>query len=283
MTQSLSIIAIVAPLVTICGPIFLGTLTVSSTLLYALAFSVVFFIQELFLVLPKALTPDLRPTLFHNNHDWDGDNPLASLFQGTGALASAITAVAFALWLKHRPPSVSAVRLFVIWMMFHGFFQSLPQVVVGAIYPPNDVGMAMDYLHLTPAAKSVAAFIALALIAVIAVRLTQPLLELARTPANIDSAGKRTRFVFRVATLPALLALPLIILFRIPGTVDQVVIVPLAVTVIGISWIQAAAWCVTAARPGSASPVRSLRYPFVALVVLFLVFQLVLRPGIAFY
>lgn len=39
-------------------------LTVSSALLYALAFNLTFLIQELFLVLPKALLPGVRPTLF---------------------------------------------------------------------------------------------------------------------------------------------------------------------------------------------------------------------------
>ena len=39
--------------------------TISSALLYTLAFNLTFFIQELFLVLPKALTPGVRPTLFH--------------------------------------------------------------------------------------------------------------------------------------------------------------------------------------------------------------------------
>jgi hypothetical protein len=59
-----------------------------SALLYTMAFNLVFFVQELFLVLPKAFTPGLRPTLFHNNHLWEGEHPLASLFQGTGALAT---------------------------------------------------------------------------------------------------------------------------------------------------------------------------------------------------
>jgi hypothetical protein len=168
MTESISTVSVAAPLVTIGGPVCLGLmgairnrragttsaaehsawdwrLTVNSALLYALAFSLIFFVQELFLVVPKALTPGLRPTLFHNNHHWDGDNPLASLFQGTGALAIFIAAVAFALWLKRHPPRVTTLRLFVIWMAFHGFFESLPQVVVGAILPQNDVGMAMDY------------------------------------------------------------------------------------------------------------------------------------------
>src|SRR3546814_11139599 len=57
-------------------------LTSNSALIYTLAFNLVFFTQELFLVVPKALTPGLRPTLYHNNHGWEGDHPLASLFQG---------------------------------------------------------------------------------------------------------------------------------------------------------------------------------------------------------
>jgi hypothetical protein len=258
-------------------------LMVTSSLLYALAFSLIFFIQELFLVVPKALTPGLRPTLFHNNHHWEGDHPLASLLQGTGALAIFVVAIAFALWLKFHPPRSTALRLFVIWMAFHGFFESLPQVVVGAVLPQNDVGMAMDYLRLTPAATSVAALIALAAIAAIAIWLTRPLLEIARHPGDIDDAGKRTRFIAHVATLPALIAIPLIILFRVPGTIDQVAIVPVAVTVIGMSWIQASVWCVTTARPGDALPVRSIRYPLAAVTVLFLLFHLVLRHGIAFF
>ena len=124
---------------------------------------------------------------------------------------------------------------------------------------------------------------ALAAIASIAVWLTRPLLELAQHPGNIETAGRRARFILRTATLPALVAIPLIIPFRVPGTIDQVVIVPVAVTVVGMSWIQAAAWLVTTARPGEASPVRSIWYSLVAVTILFLIFHLVLRPGIAFF
>ncbi|HEY1309224.1 MAG TPA: hypothetical protein VGF24_37050 [Vicinamibacterales bacterium] len=299
-------VGVVALLVTIGGPVVLGLtgairdrrsrgsvtldasprdwrLTINSALLYCFAFNLVFFIQELFLVVPKALTPGLRPTLFHNNHHWEGANPLASLFQGTGALAILLTAGAFAVWLTRFPPRSTTLRLFVIWMTFHGFFQSLPQVVVGAILPQNDVGMAMDFLRFTPAAKASAALVALAAIVILAIWLIPPLLELAQHSEDLDSVVRRTRFVSRVATIPALAAIPLIILFRVPGTIDQVVIVPVAVTVIGISWIQAVAWRVTTARIGHASPARSIRYPCVAVVALFLVFQLILRPGINFF
>ena len=204
------LIGIAVALVLVAGPLLLGlaglirgrsaaahaapepvrpwnwTLTINSALLYALAFNLTFFIQELFLVLPKALTPGLRPTLFHNNHSWEGENPLASLFQGTGALAILLTGVVCALLLRRALRRSSTVRLFFIWMTYNGFFQALPQVVIGAISPRNDVGMAMNYLGLDTTAKTLAALVALFAIPPVALWLLRPLLSLAEDPACIS-------------------------------------------------------------------------------------------------
>jgi len=54
-----------------------------------------------------------------------GQNPLASLFQGTGALATFVTGLACALLLRHGPARSSTTRLFLIWMTYNGFFLSL--------------------------------------------------------------------------------------------------------------------------------------------------------------
>ena len=176
-------------------------LTIASALLYVLAFNLTFFIQELFLVLPKAFTPGLRPTLFHNNHTWEGEHPLASLFQGTGALAIFLTGIACFLLLRRSRSTT--MRLFLIWMAYNGFFQSLPQVVVGSFEPRNDVGMAMNYLGLSATAKTAAALVALAAIPPLALSLTRAMLSLASDRAHIASARARTRFIFNIATLPA--------------------------------------------------------------------------------
>jgi hypothetical protein len=258
-------------------------LTITSALLYALAFNLIFFIQELFLVLPKAMTPGLRPILFHNNHRWQGQNPLASLFQGTGALAIFVTGLICAFLLKRRVGRSSSVRLFLIWMAYNGFLQSLPQVVIGSIEPENDVGMAMDYLHLGVVAKTAAALVALVAIPGVALSLRGPLLSLARNGADIAGSQSRAAFMFRVATLPALAAIPLIIPFRVPRNWVEVVAVPVVVTVIGIAWIQALAWRVSQVKARDTLSSRSIAYAFGALLILLLVFQLVLRPGIRFY
>ena len=257
-------------------------LTIASLLLCTLAFNVVFLIQELALVVSKALTPGLHPTLYHNNHDWTGNNPLASLEQGSGALATLLLGLAALWWLRARSSRSPSRRLFTIWIAFHGLFASLPQVVVGAGLPQNDVGMAMDYLRLGPAALTFASITALAAMAAAGTRLARPIVALAADPVDIRTGEQRARFVFRVATIPALASLPLIIAFRIPGEIVQVAIVPIVITCLGILWVQASAWLVPATRQLSERDPPRLLAPLVALVIALLFFQLVLRPGIAF-
>jgi hypothetical protein len=297
------LVAVAALLALVVGPLLLGVrglsaarrlgtvtvprrawdwrLTITSALLYALAFNLTFLIQELFLVLPKALTPGLRPTLFHNNHSWEGENPLASLLQGTGALAIFVTGLICAFLVKRRVGS-STARLFLIWMTCNGFLQSLLQVVIGSVEPRNDVGMAMDYLRLGAPAKTAAALTALIAIAAAALWLRRPLLSLAQSGDDIADARARIRFIFRAATLPALAAILLIIPFRVPRNWVEVVAVPLVVTIVGIAWIQSGAWAATEKASGNLGS-RSIMYAASALAILLLIFQIVLRPGIRFY
>lgn len=258
-------------------------LAAASTLLYVLAFNLTFFIQELFLVLPKALTPGLRPTLYHNNHSWQGTHPLASLFQGTGALAT-LSVGLLCLWLLQRPRQRSnGSRLFLYWMAYCGCFMALPQVVIGALSQGSDVGMAMGYLHLGDAARLGAALLALGLLPVLALPLRRPALELAQVPGQIAGPGARTRFVFGVVTLPALIGTALVIPFRIPRELIEVLVVPVLVLLAGVPWIQAGAWRVRDAKAHGATTIPSLAYLIAAVVGLLLLFQLVLRPGIPFY
>jgi hypothetical protein len=271
-------------------------LTIASALLYALAFNLTFFIQELFLVVPKALTPGLLPILFHNNHTWAGENPLARLFQGTGALAIFITGVICVLLLNQLPARSAGVRLFLIWMAYNGLLQSLPQVAIGSVEPQNDVGMAMDYLHFSVAGKMAAALVALIAIAIAALTLRRPLLSVAQDMGDIGDSRTRTAFMFRVATLPALAAILLIIPFRVPRNWVEVAAVPVVVTVIGIAWLQAGAWAVSGAKASGAPETlgsnalgsnalgsKTVGYAFGALLLLLLVFQLLLRRGVRFY
>lgn len=293
---------VVAVLVLIAGPLLCGvagwcrargeaararqpwnwTLVAVSALLYTLAFNLIFFVQELFLVVPKALTPGLHPTLFHNNHRWEGKHALASLFQGTGALATILVGLLCIVLLRRADLRSMQARLFLLWMGYCGLLMALPQGVIGALSAGSDVGMAMEYLHLSVVAKHAIALLCLIAIPLVALALLRPALALATSAEDVATAGARTRFVVQAVVLPVLIGTALVIPFRVPREALEVVFLPVVVGFVGAAWMVAAAWRVRDARP-SGSRIESLVLPLLAAIALLLVFQLLLRPGVAFY
>jgi len=257
-------------------------LSLDSALAYTLAFNVIFFVQELFLVVPKALTPGLQPVLFHNNHDWSGQNPLAELFQGTGALATVVVGLAFGVWASARPPRSRALRLVVTWTALLGLLEALPQVVIGTVIPQNDVGRAMTYLGMGIPAKIAASVAAMAAIAFACGWIAPHLMSFSPAAEAQDPRG-RARTVLRFAALPALVAVPLIVPFRLPGIPLEILFPPLVATVTAAIWLQAWSWGVWRApadppRAGWSTPIL-----LGAALALLAVFHLVLRPGIEFF
>lgn len=250
-----------------------------SLLTYTLAFNVTFFIQELFLVVPKALTPGLRPTLYHNNHNWEGTHPLESMFQGTGALAILLSGIVFARLAKLGAGRTEAKRLFVLWMAYNGLFQSIPQFATAAANPGSDTGQALDWFALSATGELAVTFIGIAGIVVAGLFMAARFLELA--PA-LDSGRERSRFVFRLAILPAALAIPVLIAFRVPREWQEVIIPTIAVPLIGLIWVQANAWR-TRVTPRPVEPSPGPMAPLLLVALLLAFFQLVLRPGIPFY
>lgn len=241
----------------------------ASTLLCALAFSLSFFVQELGLVVPKALVPGLDPILYHNDHDWRGDAPVAELLQGGGAIATLLSGLAF-LWLAGRIGlDRPAWRLFAFWMAFQGLFQSLSQAAVGSLIAGNDVGRALTYMGISPPAR-------LALLPLTIIGLFAAGRALAR---RYPLAGRhdRTTALTLLATLA--LATLLIIPFRVPREPVEVVLIPLVVHIVGLGWLTIGLATTTAAQPPPGT--AGLAIPAAALAALLAFFQLVLRPGVA--
>ena len=267
-------------------------LIVNSAVAYALAFNVIFFIQELFLVLPKAITPGLRPTLFHNNHTWTGDNPLAALFQGTGVLAIIVTGLICLALLPALQRRSAVVRLLVIWLAYHGLIMGLAQIPVGALSSGSDVGMAMSYLGWSDVTRTALAVLALIWMPFVALRSTGFVIDLAPTPADVGTAALRQRFMLKAGTAAALLGTVLVMPFRIPRELAEVIGPPIVVAIAGISWMQAAATHRRVAaglltgKEHARSPSRAVRnvaWPLViALLALFAFFHFVLARGVRF-
>jgi hypothetical protein len=170
----------------------------------------------------------------------------------------------------------ATLRLGLAWFAVNGLFQSLPQLVIGAFLPANDVARALIWLGFGQTGRTLAAVLAIVAMAwagralVPAFRAFAP--ELRPVP-----------LVLRLVTLPGLAAIPLIWLFRVPGGAQQVVLVPVLMIVSGLIFVSLGAlW----ARPPARSPDTGFRSPLraaAALAILLLLFQVVLRPGIPFF
>ncbi|HTT96459.1 MAG TPA: hypothetical protein VMF58_00290 [Rhizomicrobium sp.] len=258
------------------------TLFVSSTLLSTLAFNLTFFLQELFLVIPKAVTPGLHPVLYHNNHIWTGDSPYAPLLQGTGALADIICGVVFSVLFAISARQPTTARLFLFWTSFEAFVQGLPQTVIGAFVPQNDVGMALTYLGLSANAKLVVAVAAVAAMGAAGFWLAPKFVAAFADEKEGATVGRRFGFIARTALLPSLVMVVLSIPFRVPRNMIEVALVPLVFNLFGMIWLLAGAWR-QPALPVAPQPARpDITRPAIAVVALLAFFQLVLRPGIAF-
>jgi hypothetical protein len=77
------------------------------------------------------------------------------------------------------------------------------------------------------------------------------------------------------------LAIPIIVLFRIPREVIEVLAAPILVPLFGYGWLQLAAL-----RPGATQAGRHPEMSYLPLlgatVAMLAIFQLILRPGISF-
>ena len=116
-------------------------LVVNSAVVYALAYNLTFLLQELSLVIPKAIC-GLQPILYHNNHRWLVADPIADLLQGSGALGALISGLVFLGILSRQSKSRGLFKLFSIWMVYQGLSQSLHQFASVVLNPDGDVADA---------------------------------------------------------------------------------------------------------------------------------------------
>ena len=249
--------------------------TLGSILLCALAFNLTFLWQELWLVIPKALTPGLHPVLYHNDHEWSGNAPVAELLQGSGAVATLISGLLFCVGLKLASRPSATVRLFLFWMAFEGIFQALTQLAIGTLLPGNDVGRALAYLQVSVPMRWAILALTIAAMGVAGIWLARAY------PTNLEPKPASRKFGASLL-LTAMVAVLFIVPFRVPRNFAEVALIPLIVNFVGIGWVALGAGLLPRqdrwpepARPGVAGPSA-------ALIATLLLFQLVLRPGVPF-
>ena len=252
---------------------------INSAVLYALAFNIIFFIQELFLALGKRWL-GLKAYLYHNNHNWKGEHPMESLAQGYGAVAILFTGIICLVVARNMKRYTHWLHLFFLWMAFHGFAQSLPQFITATIARDTDTGQAFTYLGINDTMGLFISVAGILLMLYIGSLFSKYLLQLAASKDISANASSRFGYLFRIAVVASLIAVILIIPFRIMPWSRA--IAPVMVTLISIPMVFAHAWKIKT-QPVINSTVNKKIFiaPVVLLVMLLLIFQLILAKGVA--
>ncbi|MGB5170668.1 MAG: hypothetical protein WBN69_04480 [Eudoraea sp.] len=257
------------------------TTMINSSVLYALAFNLVFFLQELFLVLGKKAL-GLKTLLYHNNHTWEGEHPMTLLMQGSGALAIFLIGLICLGIFHFLTNSKSIWKLLVLWLAFHGLVQSLPQVTVAYLDSSTDVGEALvGYLNLSQPLLIVLAISSIIAIALVNIWFSKELLGFVSSDVDLNNPKARFKYIRFIAVGAAFIGSILIIPFRIPP-ISQA-ITPFIIFFISIPWIWSSATLSKHVR-GTSNKINEKIYwgPIVFLVLLLIFFQLVLAPGVEF-
>ena len=173
-------------------------LIVNSAVLYALAFNVIFFIQELFLALGKKWL-GLKAYLYHNNHSWDGNHPMESLAQGYGATAIFITGLICLFIARRIKRSTHWLQLFFLWLAFEGLAQSLPQFITAAGAPDTDTGQAYTYLAIPEKLGLLISVAGLILMLATAIAYSRYLLQLAPSGEYVSTGLRRFNYLLHAA------------------------------------------------------------------------------------
>ncbi len=256
-----------------------GVLIINSAVLYALAFNVIFFIQELFLALGKRWL-GLKAVLYHNNHNWYGSHPMESLAQGYGAAAIFLTGL-ICLFLANRTKKSSHwTHLFLLWLAFQGLVQSIPQFITAKVATDTDTGQAFTYLGIGEGLGIVISIAGIVAMLYLGVIFSKYLLRLAPSIDIISTASGRFGYLFRIALMASLVGIILIVPFRIMPW-DRA-LAPVMVTLISIPMVFAHGWKTKVTNTINSNVNKKLLFvPIVLLLIVLLVFQLVLAKGIA--
>ena len=253
-------------------------LVLNSAVLYALAFNLIFFIQELFLALGKRWL-GLKAVLYHNNHNWYGEHPMDDLAQGYGAVAIFFTAIICLALARGIKDSKHWVQLFFLWMSFQGFAQSLPQFITAFMAADTDTGQAFTYLGLGQTTGWIIAIFSLLLMLLLGAVFSKFLLQLASSVLVTETARRRFGYLFRIALVASVIGIILIVPFRIMPWSRAMA--PIFVTLFSIPMVFAHAWKLKPLIPVNNNiNQRFFLLPLILLAILLLIFQLILAKGV---
>lgn len=253
---------------------------INSSVLYALAYNVMYFIQELFLALGKKWI-GLKAYLYHNNHNWVGEDPRDDLMQGLGALVIFILGILLLILFFRIRKSRHWTSLFVLWLAYHGLIQALPQLSTVPMDRGSDVGQAITYLQLEPVVDFLISYASIIAIIALAYGFSRWFMQFTRVNLTLDHGFKRFRSIFFIVLLPAVFGTMILFPYRImPINRYQMTVMLLLVCVPAIF---AFSWLIKGVKPiENEVNHKVVITPIILSVLMLLFFQLVLAPGVVF-
>jgi hypothetical protein len=255
-------------------------MVINSSVLYALAYNLIYFIQELFLALGKKWI-GLKAYLYHNNHNWIGEDPRDDLMQGLGALVILILGVILLLLFFKMRKSQHWSSLFILWLAYHGLIQALPQLSTVPMDRGSDVGQAITYLQLGPNIDYMISYASIFVIIALAYGFSRWFMQF--SPANRipDHGLKRFSSIFFIVLLPAVLGTLILFPYRImPINRYQMTVMLLLVC---LPFIFAFSWLIKGVKPlDNEVNQKVIKTPIILSLLVLLFFQLVLAPGVVF-
>lgn len=251
------------------------------TVLFALAFNLVYFIHELALVVAGAWL-DNDPILFHNNmHFTNMVLPTQNLAFAAGPMAVFVAGLlGLTLYFMFRQ-SNSIFSAFVFWFAYHGLWLFLGQLPEMAFSSHNDFARGLAVLNLSQPIRLLITICGIVGLVLLGMFATKPLLATALSNKEIATAGSRRKLILQSGLLPWLLGSILIIPFRL-SPVERIFLpffggVPLILTLLYAGRVKN----IFAVNPSLNQ--KTSWGGILALLVVFCFFRFLLAPGVPMY
>ena len=253
----------------------------NETVLFALAFNLIYFIHELALVVAGAWLGN-DPILFHNNmHFTNMSLPMQNLAFTAGPVAVFVAGLlGLASYFMVRQ-SNSIFSVFVFWFAYHGLWLFLGQLPEMAFSSHNDFARGLAVFNLGQPIRLLLTVCGIAGLILLGLFATKPLLATALTNNEVVTAGSRRKLIVQSGILPWLLGSILIIPFRL-SPVERIILpffggVPLILTLLNAGRSKN----IFAANP---SLNKKISWGgIMALFAVFCFFRFVLAPGVPMY
>lgn len=251
---------------------------INSTLIYTLAFNLIYFVHEAALVLAGAAWGN-EPVLYHNNMSYfNMTRPEQVLAFAFGPLS--VLVIGMLCWLafvKFKRVS-HFTRTALLWLGFHGIFLCLiqmPSLPFGA--HATDLAKAVLYFEPNTFVRTTIAAVGIVGLIGLGLATRSLLLHLTPSPELLATAAFRREYIFKAATLPWLFGVLLILPFRFPP-LEQIAL-PIAAGVV-LLWIALLAGKMPS-TPRVTQPAIKLHWVSIfALALVFIFFRFVLATGV---